>query len=280
MAFMHLNYYSPTLKYQTDLNVIIPTPDGDTDLMGMNPPDFFARGRKYQVLYLLHGTSGDCYDWLHKTNAERLAQQYRLAMVLPSCQNSFFCDMVSGPNYLKFLTQELPEFITKMFPVSVKRENTFIAGLSMGGYGAWHAALAAPDRFAAAASLSGVLDFPKGDIIETHVRELRSEIWPFRAILGERDFFEILNDPSISLPARIEELIEKKQELPKLFITVGTEDFTYQSNQQIREKLRKMNVSCGYTEGPGMHDWFYWGEHLRDVLEWLPLRGDTVPEAD
>ena len=276
MAFIHLNYYSHKLHYQTDLNVTIPIPDGDDDVLGGEMPEYFPAGKKYQVLYLLHGTCGDCYDWLIKTNVERLAQKHRLALVMPSCQNTFFLNMDSGPDYLDFLIKELPEFITGMFPISKKREDTFIAGISMGGYGAWHAALAAPDRFEAAASLSGVLEFPAGEFIEPVIRNGRDDIWPFRAMLGRKRVDEILADTKFHLLSRIEELQEKGGRVPKLFMTVGTEDFTYKSNQAVREQLDKRNVSCIYTEGSGSHNWFYWNEHLPEILDWLPLKNNPV----
>lgn len=276
MAFIHLNYYSHKLHYQTDLNVTIPIPDGDDDVLGDGMPEYFPEGKKYQVLYLLHGTCGDCYDWLIKTNAERMAQKHRLALVMPSCQNSFFMNMDSGPDYLDFLTEELPEFIAGMFPISKKREDTFIAGISMGGYGAWHTALMAPYRFEAAASMSGVLEFPAGDPIESEVKKGTDNIWPFRAMLGNQDFAAMLTDAKVHLLTRLDELQKKGDRIPKLFMTVGTEDFTYESNMAVRGQLEKRKIPCTCTQGPGKHNWFYWDEHLSEILEWLPLKNDLV----
>lgn len=276
MAFIHLNYYSHNLKYQTDLNVIIPTPEGDDDMLGGTMPAYFEEGKKYQVLYLLHGTCGDCYDWLIKTNAERLAQKYNVALVMPSCQNNFFLNMLSGPKYTDFLAKELPEFICGLLPVSKKREDTFIAGLSMGGYGAWHIALSAPERFGAAASLSGALDFPRGDLLENAMASGMDDIWPFKAMWGHRTTEDLVKDPNIHLIARMEQLLNEGVELPVFFSTVGTEDFTYGWNVSFRDKMKEMGIPLAWTEGPGSHNWFYWNEHLVDVLEWLPLRGETV----
>lgn len=278
MAFLHMNYYSHELKYQTDLNIILPTPDGDHDVEDTAMPPYFPKGKKYQVLYLLHGTCGDCYDWIVRANTERLAKKYHVAVVMPSCQNSFFFNMASGPAYLDFLTKELPALVTGMLPISEKREDTFIAGLSMGGYGAWKAALEAPERYGAAASLSGVLDFPRGKLMEPFVCAMSDRIWPFHAIFGEQSLEELEKDPDVSLIAKLEQMAAEKQQLPALFLSVGTEDHTYSSNQVLRAQLERLGISYGYTEGSGSHDWDYWNEHLMDVLEWLPLRRDYAEE--
>ena len=112
------------------------------------------------MLYLLHGTYGDYSDWCHLTSIEKYAQNHKIMVVMPSVANSFYQDMVIGPKYLTFLTEELPQYIQMLFPASGRREDNFVAGLSMGGYGAWHVALAKPEQYAAAASLSGAPQLP------------------------------------------------------------------------------------------------------------------------
>ena len=157
MAFFQVNFFSPTLRFGTDVNVVIPTPNSD-ELMNHKDTSYFHTGAKYQVLYLLHGAYGDYSDWMRLTSIEKYAQNHKIAVVMPSASNSFYQDMYRGSQYLTYLTEELPEFIESLFPVSRKRENTFVAGLSMGGYGAWRLALQKPEQYACAASLSGAVD--------------------------------------------------------------------------------------------------------------------------
>lgn len=157
MAFFQVNFFSEILCFHTDVNVFIPTPDSSETLCE-ETCSWFQRGSRFQVMYLLHGTYGDYTDWLRLTGVERYAKQHRMALVMPSASNSFYHDMKAGSDYLSYLTRELPAFITKYFPISERREDTFIAGLSMGGYGAMKAALEYPEKYAACASLSGVLD--------------------------------------------------------------------------------------------------------------------------
>ena len=157
MANIHCNYYSNALQLNTDINVVIPTPNSD-ELMNHKDTSYWREGAKYQVLYLLHGTYGDYSDWCHLTSIEKYAQNHKIMVVMPSVANSFYQDMVYGPAYLTFLTEELPEYLGRLFPASTRREDSFVAGLSMGGYGALKCGLLAPETFSAVASLSGGVD--------------------------------------------------------------------------------------------------------------------------
>ena len=96
------------------------------------------------LLYLLHGLSDDATAWTRYTSIERYAQAYGLAVVMPQVQRSFYCDQVHGGRFWTFMTQELPEVVQRFFHVSSRREDTFVAGLSMGGFGAMKWALHEP----------------------------------------------------------------------------------------------------------------------------------------
>ena len=143
---LHCDFHSPVLRRNTHINVILPTP-GET-------------GKKVQqnmkVLYLLHGLHGDETSWLQFSNIARYADEAGIAVVIPGVGNSFYQNMAHGEDFFTYITEELYEFVQALFPVSKKREDTFIAGLSMGGYGAWYLALACPEKFSATASFSGV----------------------------------------------------------------------------------------------------------------------------
>ena len=147
-----------------------------------------------------------------------------------------------------------------------------MAGLSMGGYGAWHVALSKPEQFAAAASLSGALMFPYG--MEDRIKDPKAP-WPFQAIFNSTDVADIAQTET-NLFVQIKKLQEQGVALPKLFQTVGTEDFTYQQNQTARRELEKLHVEYTYEEAPGIHDWDYWDTHIQHVLNWLPLANTTV----
>lgn len=154
MALIHCSFFSRTLMENTDLNIIIPTFDS-ADLF--NPKDHHPE-HGFKTLYLLHGMYGNYADWERYTGIEAYAQAKNLAVIMPSAANSFYTDMAHGNKYYTYITEELPVFAKSLFPISDTREDTFIAGLSMGGYGAWKIALNHPERFSYAASLSGAVD--------------------------------------------------------------------------------------------------------------------------
>ena len=112
----------------------------------------------YKTLFLLHGGVEDAQSWLSYINIEKYADKHNMAVVLPSVGNSFYADLVHGPAYWTFISEELPRFVHSVFPLSDKPEDNFVAGLSMGGYGALKLALNKPNQFNAAASLSGAID--------------------------------------------------------------------------------------------------------------------------
>jgi S-formylglutathione hydrolase FrmB len=147
---LNCRYYSTVLYRNVEFNVLIPTPTSHGGQLRREP---------FKVLYLLHGLHGDAHSWLHRSNIQRHIEEIGdFIIVMPDGQNSFYQDMAQGEKFFTYLTQELPEYIQSIFPVSRKREDTFVAGLSMGGYGAWLLALSCPQKYAAAASLSGALD--------------------------------------------------------------------------------------------------------------------------
>ena len=155
MPLFHCNFFAHTLGMPTNVTVFIPAVKPKAD---MNFNDIYPKNKKYRTLYLLHGMNGDETTWLRKTNIERYAQEHNIAFVMPSVHNSFYTDTKVGLAFFTYLTQELPAMLAMNFPLSDDRENTYIAGLSMGGYGAAKAALTCPELYGAFGSFSGALD--------------------------------------------------------------------------------------------------------------------------
>lgn len=264
MALIDIKLFSVTLQTQVDIRVILPTPDA-----GWKEP-CYGTGKKYQVLYLLHSFTGDCTVWNRYSNIERYAQKHRLAVVCPSVGNSFYADMVHGGKYRSFMLEELPAFIRHTFPISHRREDTFLAGISMGGYGALRLALERPELFACAASLSGAVD-----VIAM------AGMFGKDPAMGFGDIFppeELLPGSGNDLPALAERLLAQGIALPRIYQCCGTEDFLYKLNLGVRARLEKLNLDYTYEEGPGMHDWDYWDSQIRGVLEWLKPAGDLVEQ--
>lgn len=263
MAFFQCDFFSSALCFNTGVNVIIPTA-GEAEARADGLPE----GRKYPVVYLFHGAYGDHSDWQRLTSIEQYARQRKLAVVMPAASNSFYLDMPYGSDYLSYISRELPDFIRKNFPVSRQRDYNFTAGLSMGGYGAIRAALARPDLFSAAISLSGAIDFPG---LKNSGSEGGPKAW--RAIFEEP---EGCHSQDADLEYIAKNLAAAGQPLPRLFISCGTEDFLYDINQSACRKFRALGMDVRYEEHPGAHEWTYWDEHIRRGIEWLNLPKATV----
>jgi S-formylglutathione hydrolase FrmB len=185
-----------------------------------------------------------------------------LAVVMPQVHRSFYADQYYGGRYWTFLTEELPALVASWFQVSQRREDTFVAGLSMGGYGALKWALRQPDRFAAAASLSGAV----------HVAGLRTQRERpedprlFDRVFGDR--------PVAGGPDDLLHLLGRADPaaLPPLYVCCGTDDALIDDNRAFVERARGRGAEVTSDFGSGEHDWGYWDATIQDVLAWLPRR--------
>lgn len=252
MALMEVHFPSEVLEMKTSMNVLLP-----------HRPCMRPDGR-WPVLYLLHGLSDDHTGWMRKTSIERYVEEMDLAVVMPAVQRSFYADMKHGLKYWTFVSRELPAMCERMFPIGNTRETRFAAGLSMGGYGALKLGLVCPERYAAVASLSGVVDILS--------RALASDYEPEQA----RFFFDAFGSPEElrgtvgDLPAVARRLIASGAALPRIYMACGTEDFLYENNQGfLAEFGDALNVA--YEEGPGAHTWAFWDAYIQRVLKWLPM---------
>lgn len=266
MALFDIKLFSTELLTNTDIRVVIPTPD---EPFYPDKTPYYQEGKKYQTLYLLHGGFGDCSVWTRNTSIERYAQKHKLAVVMASVTNSCYLNMAHGPRFMSFMSEELPRFVNAMFPLSTRREDTFIAGMSMGGYGAYRVALQTPERFSCAASLSGALDIASTMKGVTGVKNPMNPA----DIFGDPDAIEGSEN---DLMARIAKLKAEGIPLPRFYQCCGTEDFIYPSNVTAHQKLVDLGADLTYTEGPGQHNWDYWDVEIQKVLAWLPLAHTLV----
>lgn len=251
MARLRCDFFAETLGMSTTMSVLLPQPASQIGVHGT------ATGQEPPVLYLLHGLSDDDTAWTRYTSIERYAAELGIAVVMPQVHRSFYTDEVQGHRYWTFLSEELPRIVQRFFRVSPRREDTFVAGLSMGGYGAFKWALRRPGRFAAAASLSGVLD------IAARAESPRSEddLRMFQRVFGGAALSGTENDLNF--------LIERAAEWPRLYFCCGTEDVLYPGNLAFLDVCKARNVTVTTDFGPGEHDWAYWDGKIRDVLAWL-----------
>lgn len=247
MALMTFHLRSNALELNTIVNVLI--------------PQDVKKNERLKVLYLYHGYIGDHTDWMRYTALERYSWSYRLAIVMPAVNNSYYMDTPSGMNYFTYVSKELPEMMTRLLPISDKREDNYLCGLSMGGYGAFKVALTYPERFSKAASLSGALDI---EAIRSLANDQPRQTW-FNSVFGVK--------PTQGTPVDLRHLVQlhlaHHVQLPELFIGCGTEDFLYQDNVKFHDYLLQRGINHTYIESPGVHDWAFWDAYIQKVLAWL-----------
>ncbi|KIL49053.1 alpha/beta hydrolase [Jeotgalibacillus campisalis] len=257
MALIHCDFFSEALGLNTSMKVILP--QETTNQIGMTGKK--AKG-PYPVLFLLHGLSDDDSAWIRRTSIERYVSEMGIAVVMPQVHRSFYTDMEYGQQYWTFISEELPAVARSFFPLSNKREDTFTAGLSMGGYGAFKLALRHPDRFSAAASLSGVMDIAG---FESRSGEPYHD---YKLIFGNKEVAQSDDD----LFTLLKKVNSSSGEKPKLFQCCGTDDHLYEENKQFNKACAETSFDHVYEEDDGQgHTWDYWDEKIQKVLNWLPI---------
>lgn len=258
MAHLTVDFFSNILGKCMTMEVLLP--QSTTTQIGMNGTD---NKDTYPVLYLLHGMSDDHSIWLRRTSIERYVSELGIAVVMPNADLSFYTDMKIGGRYWTYISEELPSICRGFFPrISPRREDTFAAGLSMGGYGAMKLGLRCPERFSAVASLSGCLDI----VSTVKRRELANDVY-WHSLFGS---VEELRGSDDDLLALAEKTATCKLPL-LLFACCGTEDFLYQDNQNAVARIRELGLNLTFEEGPGGHTWEFWDQWIQRILEWLPI---------
>lgn len=210
-----------------------------------------------KVVYLLHGLS-DCSEaWYGNAQLTMLADDYNLTFILPEVQRGFYIDMAYGLNYFTYISEELPKICETLFQIPTGRENTYVMGLSMGGYGALKCALKCPERYAgcgafsAACILQDVVEMGK----ETNEREMRAILGMNYELFAENDLKEIALE------------CEKKNTKPDIFMTCGTEDFIYHMSVEFRDFMKEVSIPFTYREWEGVHEWYFWNKSLHLACE-------------
>lgn len=262
MAFLKVNFFSDVLGMCASMNVVLPQ-----KTRGMIGADAAETGYYYPTLYLLHGMSDDYTTWMRKTSIERYAEYFGIAVVMPTTHLGWYTDMRYGLRYRAFIGEELVKICRGFFPrISPYREDAFLAGNSMGGYGSFALALTYPETFSAAASLSGAL-LPGnyyGDGKTLNPGEKDERYWT--DIFGPHErFYGGLND--------LEALAEKRKtdgsSLPRFYQWCGTEDALLRDNVRMKNRLEELNYDLTYEESEGNHSWFCWDRKIQDALRWM-----------
>lgn len=262
MAFLTVNLMSTCLMRTVPVNVILPVDKVDC-------PGMIKREDKpFKTLYLLHGLLGSYVDWVNGTRIQRYADEYDLAVVMPSGDNAFYVDQPLSHNYYgEFIGCELVGLTRKLFHLSHKREDTFIGGLSMGGYGAVRNGLKYHDTFGAIISLSGALA----------VDEMQKRTNETSSFVERRDFTErifgdleelVISDKNPKY--LVEQMIREKVDFPQIYMACGDQDGLLPANKDFYNFLQDKGVEAVFEIGEGNHEWDFWDTYIKKAIEWLP----------
>lgn len=252
MAILEMNYYSMALGRTTTVNVILPT---DKALV-----DGYTPIKPFKTLYLLHGYCGNHTDWVNYTRIQHLAEDRNLAVVMPAGENAFYIDHPYG-KFGQLIGEELVQMTRRMFPLSHRREDTFIAGLSMGGYGAMRNGLKYADTFGYIGAFSGAFHY--------------FALEPEQAEESHRKRNYLFGDPVEAAKTDVNPQVAylNRTADPKIYMACGTEDELLESSRRFHAFLQEQGADVTYEEGPGAHNWDFWNTYLLKFLNWLPLDG-------
>ena len=247
MSLARINMPCNSLKKQTEVYVCLPNHSHGSDSLS-----------ERKVLWLLHGLSDDNSCWCRFSNIERYANESGAVVIMPDGDRSMYADGVLGQNFKSFITEELPEYMHFLFGISKKRENNFLAGLSMGGMGAAKIALKYPDRYAGFGSFSGLLDL--NCVKEAFSEQLKDEFPFMKKILDAPDFLG--EDPKTLLDKNLHSDM-------KMYVACGTEDYWLRASESFKEKADALclNVRCVFEKGN--HEWDFWDRNVRRFLEFI-----------
>jgi S-formylglutathione hydrolase FrmB len=256
VAYYRIEYFSNCLHRTTAFEMLIPN-DYRTDL-GQKAPETPMR-----TLFLLHGYTGKAGNWV----PEELCVKHNFAVVMPTAENSFYLNgAATGSAYQSMVGEELVDYVRRTFGLAQSAEDTFIAGLSMGGFGALHTALAYPDRFGKAGCLSsafivhGIAGMKPGE------DDGMANYDYYRNCFG--DLEKVLESDG-NPETLVKKLKAAGTKIPELYLCCGTEDFLIENNRELHRFFEKEGIPHEYHEGPGTHDMVFWREYIAKIVEWM-----------
>jgi len=276
MALLHLDFESQFTGHNEDVYIIMPDKKRD-----QTPTEFYGNGKKYPVLWLLHGTFGGYSDWVRKSNIETYACEHDCIVVMMSVGNSNY---ENWPNFTigydadKYVVEELMPLVYNWLPASDKREDNFIAGLSMGGGGTMRFALKYPDKFAAAAVLSSCpreMDSTKPELEKLYNMTLKEAVegdhMTYRTWTGMHRFDSVDEylDSSANIWRNFDKAVKEGVDLPRFMFAIGTEDFGYPNMKKWLDHAKELGLEVEYHEGPGRHEWRVWERDIQIAFKFF-----------
>ncbi len=259
MSVVHMNFQSHCLHSNHEVSIILPDIPHN-----LKPCEFYGSGHKYKVLWLLHGAYADHSDWLRKSKIEIYALERDLVVVMPNALNTFYSNwnnFAMGFSMWDYLTEELMPMVYGWYPVSDRRADNYVAGLSMGGGGTIKLAANYPEKFAAAAILSSS---PKNP----HESDKGKYAWMYQRLIDNAGSLENYLNSYENVWDKLTDLAGRDV-LPKLYFAMGTEDPGYPGYLKFKQYAESIHLKATFEEAPGGHDWRFWDTHIEKALQFF-----------
>lgn len=258
MANLTIEFFSHCLIRPVTFKMFLPN-----DPIGRDKDSnktLFEERKPLKTLFLLHGYTGAAGNWV----PEELSKKYNFAVIMPSGENGFWIDGRStGHAFGSFLTIELVDYVRKTFGLAQTPEDTYIMGMSMGGYGSLRAALACPDRFGKAIALSSALIIHELKSMKPGMDNGMANYDYYNECFGDLEKADAsLNNPEVL----IDNLLASGTKIPEIYMAVGTEDFLLEHNRTFHKFLNDRGVKHTYIESSGNHDMVFWDEYCRKFV--------------
>ena len=252
MSLIQMDFSSTALQRFTTMEVFL--------------PDIPVPEKGFRSLYFLHGYHGNHTDMLRRLNLLKYAEKNDIAIFMPDGDNAYYADFPERAEYYhQYIGEELVQMTRRTFPLSREREDTYVAGISMGGGGALRLGFSYAGTFGRTAALSGYM-------VENEA---------FDPVGHGTNAFKALDDVMMGRQASLfsfgfpgAALVE----LPKMFLTVGQEDVVLEGNRQFHRSLRMYDLPHVYREYPGEHNWDFWNDRLGEMFDFLNGRLDSLEE--
>lgn len=273
MALLNFRFESQYLCCNTEIFMILPDRNAFVDAR-----TFYESGRKYKVLWLLHGGKGDCSDWTRKTNIERYACEHDLIVVMPSAYNSSYANWDAygrGLHMYDYLLEELMPMVYHWFPASDRREDNYIAGMSMGGQGTLKFVLNNPEKFASAAVIStGARSYPA-----FYDEAVRVNDTMFINLVKNAGGIEKFVTTKENMRYTMEQIAQKGSvdSLPPMYICCGEDDSHFCEFDSFRSFCQEKGYRFRFEAAPGYsHEWRYWDEAIQKALKFFDLDSEKT----
>lgn len=268
MAVFNGNIYAKSLGMNTQ--VVVSYPDYPDDV------GHSSRYTSQRVLYLLHGASCNAADWSHLTNLQYYARKYNYIVIMPEVQLGMYTDMKYGLDYYQYIAEELPQKMNEIFALPQGRDSTFLAGLSMGGYGAGKIGFRNPERFGGIGCFSALIDIQSQLEVCRKAENMPPQYDPrhWQSVFGEELVCRAEEDDIFEIVKKVAD----REDRPRFFQTCGTNDPLYEQNQRFRKHLEQLGYGHTYLEWKDGHTWPFWDRSLELAMRFFA--GEEVSAMD